>query len=115
MPGIGQNGHITICAFANGGKSNPSGKLDYHGSIAHTNPMQLVDALKGLNYFFRWNMLGNSFPDFTQPSNCYNVLSLRRDTDETNSINYRLLNDKYHLLYDVIGFRHRKKGKLHQN
>ena len=49
LPGVGQNGHIAISAFSNGGKSNPSGKLYFHGSIAHTNPTQSVDVLKGLN------------------------------------------------------------------
>ena len=108
MPGIGSNGHVASCVFTNGGKTNASGKLDYSGSVAHTNPIQSLDAIKGMNYFFRWNVIGEKFPDFTKPEHYYNVPSLRKDTDESTSINYHLLNDKCHLLCDIIGFKSAK-------
>ena len=107
--GIVSKEHVTSCAFSNGSKSNVSGELDCNGSIAHLNPMQSTGALKGVHHFFRWNVLGEAFPDFTLPCNHYDVPALRRDTDETTAINYKLLNLKHHLLCDAIGFRNGKK------
>ena len=61
-----------------------------------------------MHYFFRWNVIGEIFLDFSKPENYYNVPSLRKDTDESTSINYQLLNDKCHLLHDIIGFKSTK-------
>ena len=93
---------------ANGGKSNASGRQDYNGSIAHVNPMQSLDAIKGMNYCFRWGILVKNFPAFENPVNYYNVPALRRDTDESAPVNYELLHEKYTLLYDIVGFRSNK-------
>ena len=61
MPGIGSNGRAASCVLANGGITNASGKLDCSGSVAHTNPMQSLDAIEGMNYFFRWNVVREIF------------------------------------------------------
>ena len=95
LPGIGPKGQVASCVFNNGGKSDSSGRLDHNGSVAHLNSMQSMDAIKGMNYFFRYDCIGERFPDFSNPENYHNVPSLRKDADETESINYDLLKDKH--------------------
>jgi len=63
-----------------------------------------------MNYRFRWGILGEKFPAFDNPENYYNVPALRRDTDESAPVNYELLNNKYTLLYIIVGF-HSNKSK----
>ena len=94
--------------FNDGRKINASGRQECNGSIAHANPMQSLDAIKGMNYCFRWGVLGECFPAFDNPENYYNVPALRRDTDESEPVNYELLNDKHTLLCDIVGFRSNK-------
>ena len=85
-------------------KTNASGKLDYSGSVAHANPTHSLDVIKGVHYFFRWSVLREAFPVFSEPSNCCNATTLRKDTDESTPIDYQLLNDKCHLFHEVVGF-----------
>ena len=110
LPVIGPKEHVASCGFSNGGKSNAPGELNYNGSVAHSNSMQHTDVLKGMNCFFRWSLSGEAFPDFALPCNYHNVPALRKDIDETTSINYQLLNNKHHLLCEIIGFRNGSKG-----
>ena len=70
--------------------------------------MQSLDAIKGMNYCFRWGVLGGKCPAFENPENYHNVPALRRDADESSPFNYELLKDKHNLLYDIVGFRSNK-------
>ena len=100
---------LLVVFFSNGGESNASVKLDHDGSAAHLNPTQSVDTLKGMNHFFHWNSLGESFLDFTFSYNHHNAPALRRDTDETTPISHQFLNLKHYLLHETIGFRNEKR------
>ena len=80
-------------------KINAYSIQDQNGSIAHVNPTQSLDAIKGMNY---------CLPAFENPAKYYNVPALRRDTDESAPVNYKLLNDKHALLYDIVEFRSNK-------
>ena len=98
MPGIGSNCHVASCVLTIGSKTNASGKMDCSGSVAHANQTQSLDAIKVMNYFFQWNILGENFPYFSEPANYYNIPSFHNDTDESASIDHLLLNDKCYLL-----------------
>ena len=64
LKSIGPNGMKATCNVLNKGEMIKNGRLKYSGCVAHKNPLFSLEAIRGMNLFYRFNMCCEPFLDF---------------------------------------------------
>ena len=105
LKSIGPNGMKALCNVLNKGKRTKNGRLRYSGCVAHKNPLFSLEAVKGMNLFYRFNLMGEKFPDFLDPKDFLLRPMIRSETNHAQSIGCRTQNNMYHILHKHIGFK----------
>ena len=102
--GIGPNGMEASCVICNRGKTNKSGRLNVGGSVAHKNPLFSADAAKGLLLFYRFKILVEPWPDFTNLEDFMRRPTLRSERNYKIHLSDHQQCNLFKKLYDVIDY-----------
>ena len=104
LKSIGPNGMKASCNVLNKGKMTKNGRLRCSGCVAHKNPLFSLEAVKGMNLFYRFNLIGEVFPDFLDPKDFLLRPMIRSETNPAQSIGHKTQNNMCHNLHKLIGF-----------
>ena len=83
-------------------KTNKSGRLNVGGSVANKNPLFSADAAKGLLLFYRFKVMSEPWPDFTNLKDFMQRPTLRLERNYKVHISDDQKHNLFKKLYDVV-------------